>query len=111
MARKNRLAVCFITSSLVNERFGGVQNFVLQFSQWLSNKSIKVVVVSKSLDAFVKSVFFDGNHITEIKRGRFFKVEYTPSIICSFIFTFMSFHEIVRRNKEFTSQLFMLKSF
>lgn len=103
MIRKNRLAVCFITSSLVNESFGGIQNFVLEFSQWLIKSSIEVVVVSNSFEAFAKSVFFDDNHgVTEIKRGRFSLVKYTPSIIRSFIFTFVSFLEIVRRNKEFS---------
>ena len=103
MIRKNRFSVCFITSSSLNESYGGIQNFVLQFSRWLTKKSIKVIVISNSFDAFVKSVFFkDNNSITEIKSGRFSLLKYIPSIIPSFIFAIVSFLEIIRRNKEFS---------
>lgn len=103
MINKNHLSVCFITSSSVNESYGGIQNFVLQFSQWLTNKSVKVIVVSNSFEALVKSVFFkDDNCITEVKRGRFSLLKYTPFVFPSVIFAIMSFLEIIRRNKEFS---------
>jgi glycosyltransferase involved in cell wall biosynthesis len=103
MIKENHFSVCLITSSAVNESFGGTQNFVLQFSQWLTNKSVKVIVVSNSFEAFVKSVFFkDPNCLIEVKRKRFALLKHVPFLLPSFMFAVMSFLEIIRRNKEFS---------
>lgn len=99
--------VCFITSSFINESYGGVQNFVLDFSKWLIKKSIKSVIISTSFQAFAKSVIFEIDYgVTQVKRGKFFFVKYIPSMIRSFIFAIMALLEIIRQNREFNFSIF-----
>jgi len=105
MAKRRPIAICFITSAAVNESFGGVQNFVLQFSRWLAKKSIKTMVVSNSYKAFVKDILFKkvngGIEMIEVKKGETSWAKYFPSIVRSIIFVISSFLEIIYYNKKF----------
>lgn len=96
------MSICFITASLVNESFGGTQKFILQLSEWLNNRFVKIVIISNSNEALVKSIYYkNGFQRSEAKSGEFYKMSFMPSLFPSILFTLAAFLKIIYRNKDF----------
>ena len=98
--KQKNLTICIIRSP-ASENLRGPQKFVMQFSKWLSHRSIKGVVICGSLKKLVKRI--DINDISTmtseddesalIKNPR-------PSIVFSLLFSFLSLLKIIHLNKK-----------
>jgi glycosyltransferase involved in cell wall biosynthesis len=98
--RRKNLAICIIGSP-ASENLRGPQKFVVQFSKWLSHRSIKGMVICGSLKTLVKSIDIDDVSMMTSEDEKPVTTRYLPSIVFSVLFSFLSFLKIIHLNKKY----------
>jgi len=97
--RQGNLVVCIIGSpSSENPR--GPQKFVVQFSKWLSHRSIKGVVICGSLRKLATSINVNNISTTLFENEESALIKHLPSLVFSLSFSFLSFLKIIHLNKK-----------
>lgn len=94
------MAICIIGSP-ASENIRGPQKFVVQFSKWLSHRSIRGVMICGSLKKFVKSINIDNISTMTFEDEESSLVKHLPSMVSSLLFSFLSFLEIIHLNKKY----------
>jgi len=98
-----KITVCIIASQAILNSVGGVEKFVLQLSEWLSNKSIKVIVICSSPRRIVES--FTNKEVSQyrdLESNRDIEMfpAYLPPVINSLAFTVLSFLKLMKLHKK-----------
>ena len=93
------MVVCIIGSpSSENPR--GPQKFVVQFSKWLSHRSIKGVVICGSLKKLATSINVNNISTPLFESEESALIKHLPSLVFSLSFSLLSFLKIIHLNKK-----------
>jgi len=78
----------------------GPQRFVIEFSKWISHKSIKGIVICGSPKTLVKGINFKDISMMTPEDEESVLIKHLPSIMHSLLFSFFSFLKIIHLNKR-----------
>ena len=95
---EKHLSICIIGRAAL-ENFRGPEKFLVQFSNWLSDRPIKGVVICGSFKTLVRSIDINVSKMTPEGEGSTL-IKHLPSILRSLLFSFLSFLKIIYLNKR-----------
>ncbi|MFX0069391.1 MAG: hypothetical protein ACFE7I_09990, partial [Candidatus Hodarchaeota archaeon] len=93
------MTICIV--SCLSSEIRGPQRFALEFSKWLSSKSIKGVMLYGSAKTFVESIDINDNSTVILEEERSGLIKHFPRIVRSLLSSFLSFLRIIQLNKEY----------
>ena len=96
---EEKLTICIV--GCMSTKLRGPQRFVIEFSKWLSRRSVKGIVLSGSPKTLVESIDINDISMVTSKDEKSVLIKYLPSMVFSLLFGFLSFLKIIQLNKKY----------